>query len=110
MTENPYASLEQAIVAAVAELRSLRRQQGALQARVDQLEKQLTVRADGADSTASTLGDADSDSDVGAGASSERLQQLEIERQAIKTRLLSLQSRLGYLGSAEPEERHDDHR
>lgn len=106
MTENPYASLEQAIVAAVAEFRSLRRQRGALQARVDQLEKQLTVRADGADSAASPLGGAD----VGAEVSSERLQQLEIERQAIKTRLLSLQSRLGYLASAEPEERHDDHR
>ena len=106
MTENPYASLEQAIVAAVAELRSLRRQQGALQALVDQLEKQLRVRADGADSASSPIGGAD----VVVGASSERLQQLEIERQAIKTRLLSLQSRLGYLGSAEPEERHDDHR
>jgi chromosome segregation ATPase len=106
MTENPYASLEQAIVAAVAELRSLRRQRGALQARVDQLEKQLTVRADGADSAASPIGSAD----VVVGAPSERLQQLEIERQAIKTRLLRLQSRLGYLGSAEPEERHDDHR
>lgn len=109
MTENPYASLEQAIAAAVGELRSLRDQRSALQARVDQLERRLAAQA--GETAPPTPGEPETDRRAASlGTSSERLQQLEIEREAIKTRLLTLQTRLGYLGSAEPEERHDDHR
>ena len=108
MSKNPYAPLERAITVAVVELRSLRDQRAALQARVDQLERRLAARVDAAGRPPPPQSHVDIAADVGGPI--ERLQQLEREREAIKTRLLSLQARLGYLGSAEPEERQNDHR
>ncbi len=108
MTEDPYSSLERAIAAAVAEIHSLREQRSTLQARIEQLEKRFAgqiPRGDGAS--------AEPPGDVGVAQpaeSAERLHQLESEREAIRSRLLSLQARLGYLGSAEPKEHQNDHR
>lgn len=107
MIENPYAPLERAIAAAVVEIRSLRDQRNALQARVDQLENRLAARVGDADWPAPPQPHGDIGAD--SGGASERLQQLETEREAIKTSLLRLQARLGYLGTTEPEERQNDH-
>ncbi len=108
MIENPYAPLERAIAAAVVEIRSLRDQRDALQAHVEQLEERLAARVHDAGWPAPSQPRGGIGADIGG--ASERLQQLESEREAIKTRLLSLQARLGYLETAEPEERQNDHR
>ncbi len=108
MTANPYASLERAIAAAIAEIRSLRDQRVTLQARIGRLEGRLAGPYADADEAQSQP-----PGEVAPGTTAEpadRLQQLETEREAIRSRLLSLQARLGYLGRADPEERRDDHR